>query len=151
MTRLVKCNCAGEFNALMLHIFFDDQRAKDDSDEVILHDYETIQGHLGIAVEDHDDEVDLLQEFMAGNHKYANQTYPVYVEWEFTKRGCETEASTQILTVLSEDDISFSSFKQSVEETARERDEFMRMMKQINALKKQAKGSTVPTEVNLGE
>ena len=62
MSGLVKCNSAEEFNALILHIFFKEKRAKLHSEEIIVHEYESIQECLGI-VEPEDDEIDLLDEF----------------------------------------------------------------------------------------
>ena len=78
MTTLIKCNSEEKFNALILHIFFKENKAKLHSEEIIVHEYESIQECLGI-VEPEDDEIDLLDEFLNGNHAYSEQQYPVCI------------------------------------------------------------------------
>ena len=134
MFTIVKCNNAKEFNALMVHIFFTSERVKLDSDEILIHDYETICDHLGITVKDDDQDVDLHQEFLTGNHRYANQSYPVYVEWEFVKWGYDSGANIQLFVVHTEAEISFSSFMQKVEELSKETEELITLLKKIQRI-----------------
>ena len=78
---MIRCDTEEEFRILMIHIFFSDKRAKQDSDEVVCLNYEFIQSSLKIDQAAHDKadkegkdiEVDLLEEFNKGNHGFASQ------------------------------------------------------------------------------
>ena len=129
---LVKCNSAEEFNALILHIFFKENRAKLHSEEIIVHEYESIQECLGI-VEKEDIDIDLLDEFLNGNHAYSEQQYPVYVEWEFSKWGCESYSQRRFFYVYSEKDLSFSTFMERANEAEKEKQKFLDMMKALES------------------
>lgn len=129
---LVKCNSAEEFNALILHIFFKENRAKLHSEEIIVHEYESIQECLGI-VEPEDAEIDLLDEFLNGNHAYSEQQYPVYVEWEFSKWGCESYSQRRFFYVYSEKDLSFSTFMERANEAEKEKQKFLDVMKALES------------------
>ena len=131
MTTTVKCNSQEEFNNLILHIFFKEHRAKLYQEEIIVHEYESIQECLEI-VEKEDDEIDLLDEFLNGNHKYSKQKYPVYVEWDFSKWGCESEAQERFFYVYSEKDLSFSTFMKTVNKAEEEKQKFLNMLKKLN-------------------
>ena len=131
MTTTVKCNSEQEFNNLILHIFFKEKRAKLYQEEIIIHEYESIQECLEI-VEKEDIEIDLLDEFLSGNHKYSKQQYPVYVEWEFSKWGCESEAQERFFYVYSEKDLSFSTFMKTVNKAEEEKQKFLNMLKKLN-------------------
>lgn len=130
MTTTVKCNSEEEFNNLILHIFFKEKRAKLYQEEIIFHEYESIQECLGI-VEKEDDEIDLLDEFLNGNHKYSKQKYPVYVEWDFSKWGCESYAQERSFNVYSEKDLSFSTFMKMVNKAEEEKQKFLNMLKKL--------------------
>lgn len=114
---MIRCNTEEEFKTLIIHIFFSDKRAKQDPDEVVCLEYEFIQSVLGIAQEEHDIadkalediEVDLLSEFMNGNHKYKDQVYPVYVEWDIRKWGCESCASIYDFEIYTPYELSLDS------------------------------------------
>ena len=111
---MIRCDTEEEFRILMIHIFFSDKRAKQDSDEVVCLEYEFIQSCLRIDQAAHDKadkecediEVDLLKEFNAGNHGFASQKYPVYVEWSARKWGCESCAQEYYFFVYNEEDLS---------------------------------------------
>jgi hypothetical protein len=132
MTTTVKCNSEEEFNNLILHIFFKEKRAKLYQEEIIFHEYESIQECLGI-VEKEDDEIDLLDEFLNGNHKYSKQKYPVYVEWDFSKWGCESYAQERSFNVYSEKDLSFPTFMKTVNKAEEEKQKFLNMLKKIKS------------------
>lgn len=131
MTIVVKCNSQEEFNSLILHIFFKEERAKLYPEEIIVHEYESIQECLGI-IEPEDIEIDLLDEFLSGNHKYSNQKYPVYVEWDFSKFGCESYAQERSFYVHPEKDLSFSAFMKTVNKAEKEKQKFLNMLKKLN-------------------
>lgn len=131
MTTLVKCNSEEEFNALILHIFFKENRAKLYQEEITIHDYESIQECLGI-VEPEDGEIDLLDEFLSGNHKYSKQKYPVYVEWDFFKFGCESYAQERSFQVHPEKDFSFPTFMKTINKAEEEKQKFLNMLEKLN-------------------
>lgn len=131
MATIVKCNSKEEFNNLILHIFFKEKRAKLYQEEIIAHEYESIQECLGI-VEPEDMEIDLLDEFLSGNHKYSKQQYPVYVEWDFSKFGCESYAQERFFHVHPEKDLSFSTFMKTVNKAEEEKQKFLNMLKKLN-------------------
>lgn len=114
MVIMIRCDTEEEFRILMIHIFFSDKRAKQDSDEVVCLNYEFIQSSLKIDQAAHDKadkegkdiEVDLLEEFNKGNHGFASQKYPVYVEWSARKWGCESCAQEYYFFVHSKEDLS---------------------------------------------
>ena len=132
MTTTVKCNSEQEFNNLILHIFFKEKRAKLYQEEIIIHEYESIQECLGI-VEKEDIEIDLLDEFLNGNHRYSKQKYPVYVEWEFSRWGCESYAQERFFYVHSEKDFSFPTFMKTVDKAEKEKQKFLDMMKALES------------------
>ena len=127
MTTIVKCNSKEEFNALILHIFFKEDRAKLYQGETIVHEYESIQECLGI-VEPEDIEIDLLDEFLNGNHKYSKQEYPVYVEWDFSKLGCESYAQERSFYVHPEKYFSFPTFMEAVDKAEEEKQRFLNLL-----------------------
>lgn len=132
MTTLVKCSSEEEFNALILHIFFKENRAKLYPEEITIHEYESIQECLEI-VEPEDAEIDLLDEFLNGNHRYSKQKYPVYVEWEFSRWGCESYAQERFFYVHSEKDFSFPTFMKTVDKAEKEKQKFLDMMKALES------------------
>lgn len=131
MTTIVKCNSQEEFNALILHIFFKENRAKLYPQEITIHEYESIQECLEI-VEPEDAEIDLLDEFLKGNHKYSKQKYPVYVEWEFSKWGCESYAQERSFHVQPEKDVSFPTFMKMVDKAEEEKQGHLNALKKLN-------------------
>ena len=131
MTTVVKCDSEEEFKNLILHIFFKEKRAKLYQEEIIVHEYESIQECLGI-VEPEDMEIDLLDEFLNGNHKYSRQKYPVYVEWEFSKWGCESYAQERSFYVHPEKDFSFPTFMKMVDKAEEEKQRFLNTLKKLN-------------------
>lgn len=139
MTTKIKCNNAHEFNTLVNYIFFSDTRAKRHSQERTSLEYETVQEALGIAQAEHDKadenyddiEVDLLAEYLAGNHKFINQTYPVYVEWEFEVWGCESWARSYIFHVYDDTDIMLETLLENQIALEIERNEIIALTKKI--------------------
>lgn len=132
MTTTVKCNSEQEFNNLILHIFFKEKRAKLYQEEIIVHEYESIQECLGI-IEPEDIEIDLLDEFLNGNHAYSEQQYPVYVEWDFSKFGCESYAQERSFYVHPEKDLSFSTFMERANKAEEEKQKFLDVMKALES------------------
>lgn len=116
---VIRCDNEKEFIELMLHIFFSEDRAKLSYDEVVCMEYKLVQSCLGIAQKEHDEadrlmqdvEIDLLEEFLKGNHKFSNQQYPMYVEWDFRRWGCESENSIHYFQTFSYSDLSWNTLK----------------------------------------
>lgn len=132
MTTIVKCNSEEEFNNLILHIFFKEKRAKLYPEEIIVHEYESIQECLG-SVEPEDIEIDLLDEFLSGNHKYSKQKYPVYVEWDFSEFGCESYAQERSFYVHPEKDFSFPTFMETVDKAEKEKQRFLDVLGKLES------------------
>lgn len=138
---MIRCMDEKEFNELMIHIFFSDTRAKLDSDEVTNLNYEFVQQCLGIAQEEHDTanetfddiEIDLLEEFLKGNHKYNDQTYPVYVDWDIRKWGCESYNSIYMFNVYPYSDLSMDTLRYEQEQANEQRQFYRDMMNQLKA------------------
>ncbi len=114
---MIRCNTKQEFIQLMLHIFFSSERARLEYDEITNLEYEFIQSALGIAQKEHDIankacediEVDLLTEFLNGNHKYKDQAYPVYVDWDIRRWGSESWASVYNFEVYTPYELSMEA------------------------------------------
>lgn len=139
MTTIIKCNDNEEFIKCINYIFFSEERAKRYMFEKVSFEYEYIQQFLGIAKEEHDTanmncediELDLYDEFMKGNHKYNNLSFPCYVEWEFTVFGCEAEASVIHFCVMDEEDISLSNLLSIQNELDVKREEYRTMVEKF--------------------
>lgn len=145
---MIKCKNKEEFEKLMIYIFFDSERAKLQYDEILNLEYEFIQSALGIAQEEHDIadkscediELDLFEEFLKGNYKYANQEYPVYVQWDIRRWGCESAASVYIFEVFSESEISIEHLMNQQAEANKERDQRRALYAELKKLKAEQSG-----------
>ena len=142
---MIRCNTEQEFMQLMLHIFFSSDRARLEYDEILDLEYEFVQSALGIAQEEHDIadkasediEVDLLSEFMNGNHKYKDQTYPVYVDWDIRRWGCESCASVYQFEVYTPYELSLDALMLRQSKANDEMHERKALCAQLAQLKKE--------------
>lgn len=130
---------------LMLHIFFSSDRARLEYDEILDLEYEFVQSALGIAQKEHDVadkasediEVDLLSEFMNGNHKYKDQAYPVYVDWDIRRWGCESYASVYQFEVYTPYELSMEALMLRQSKANDEMHEHRALTAELKRLKKE--------------
>lgn len=145
MIAMIRCNTEQEFMQLMLHIFFSSERARLEYDEILDLEYEFIQSALGIAQEEHDIadktyediEIDLLSEFMNGNHKYKDQAYPVYVDWDIRRWGCESCACVYNFEVYTPYELSMEALMAQQHKANNEMLEHRALAAELKRLKKE--------------
>lgn len=148
---MIRCNTEQDFIKLMLHIFFSSGRAKLEYDEILDLEYEFVQSALGIAQKEHDVadetyediEVDLLSEFLNGNHKYKDQAYPVYVNWDIRRWGCESCASVYNFEVYTPYELSMEALMEQQHKANEELLKHRALFAELRQLKKEIKNAVL--------
>lgn len=139
MTTIVKCNSIEEFNKCIEYIFFSEDRAKTYLAEKTVFEYEIIQDTLGIAIKEHnianekceDIELDLYQEFLNGNYKYSNITFPCYVHWEYSYYGYDSTCNIYFLEIFNDNDITLDTLLEKQKYYEDERNHYLEISKKL--------------------